>query len=219
MSHHISQDPVALQPPVLQVKGLCGGPADMAFFNGIELNIPSGVSALLGDEGAGKTSLLRLLSGDLLATAGELSLRGQACAWRTLSAADVFWTDLRMPGHDLATPLQCWQSLRPRLPQWCLETQQALVQALQLTPHLNKRLDMLSTGSRRKVGLVASLAAGATVTLLDQAFVSLDQASIEVIKDALNKTSDSPQRAWLVADYEVPTDVRLSSVLKLQAKD
>jgi ABC-type multidrug transport system ATPase subunit len=87
--------------------------------------------------------------------------------------------DLRLPQNDEHTPGQCWAALAPLWPAWSEDTQNALVTALQLTPHLDKRLNMLSTGSRRKVGLVAALASGATVTLLDQPFVSLDASSIQ----------------------------------------
>ena len=81
--------------------------------------------------------------------------------------------------------------------------------------HRHKPLYMLSTGSRRKVMLVAALASGATVTLLDQPFASLDQTSIRVIKDFLNETAEHSSRAWIVADYEVPADFPQASVLQM----
>ena len=59
---------------VLSVTGLSGGPGDLQLFRDLALQLPAGVSALLGDEGVGKTSLMRLLSGDLVATAGQLRL-------------------------------------------------------------------------------------------------------------------------------------------------
>jgi ABC-type Mn2+/Zn2+ transport system ATPase subunit len=63
--------------------------------------------------------------------------------------------------------------------------------------------------------LVAALASGATVTLLDQPFVSLDQASIGVLKSFLNEAAKDPCRAWVVADYEVPSGMTLTSWLQL----
>ena len=55
---------------------------------------------------------------------------------------------------------------------------QHLIQAFELTPHLEKPLYMLSTGSKRKVWLAAAFASGAAVTLLDQPFAALDKASV-----------------------------------------
>jgi len=84
-----------------------------------------------------------------------------------------------------------------------------------LAPHLDKRLNMLSTGSRRKVGLVAALASGATVTLLDQPFVSLDQASIRSLQVYLARVGQNTERAWLIAGYEKPAFLPLASVHQL----
>lgn len=202
-------------PTVLSVTELSGGPAECPLFHDLELQLPAGVSALLGDEGSGKTSLMRLLSGDLIASAGQLHLASQASPLSLPKPSAVFWIDLRLPLHDNDTPVQCWAKLREPLPAWSDETQNELIDALQLTPHLDKRLNMLSTGSRRKVGLVAALASGAAVTLLDQPFVSLDQASIRSLQAFLAQRSQNTERAWLIADYEKPAHLPLVSILQL----
>jgi ABC-type multidrug transport system ATPase subunit len=201
--------------PILQVTGLQGGPADHPLFDQLDLFLGAGVCALIGDEGTGKTSLLRLLSGDLQPTAGEVRLLDQSSSLKLPRPAAVFWADLRLPQNDLDTPKECWAAMRLHLPAWSEAMQNDLIEALQMAPHLNKRLNMLSTGSRRKVGLVAALSSGATVTLLDQPFVSLDQASIAVLKSFLNEAAHHPGRAWVVADYEVPSGMTFTSQLQL----
>jgi len=200
---------------VLSVTGLVGGPSDLPLFRDFAMELPAGVSALLGDEGVGKTSLMRLLSGDLPTTAGQLQLSCEAVPLTLPRPSAVFWTDLRLPLHDSDTPMQCWAQLRASLPAWSDLTQNQLIEALQLAPHLDKRLNMLSTGSRRKVGLVAALSSGATVTLLDQPFVSLDQASIRNLQVFMAQLGLNPSRAWLIADYEKPAHLPLASVLQL----
>lgn len=209
-------DPLHKRPKtVLNVIGLSGGLAEQPLFNGLTLQLPAGVSALLGDEGAGKTSLMRLLSGDLTPTAGQLHLPGNDAPLALPQPSVVFWADLRLPLHDNDMPAQCWAHLRALCPAWSDDTQNELVDAFQLAPHLYKRLNMLSTGSRRKVGLVAALACGATTTLLDQPFVSLDQASIRSLQAFLAKLGQNPDRAWLIADYEKPVHLPLASVIQL----
>jgi ABC-type multidrug transport system ATPase subunit len=210
---------LAPSPPatttVLQVTGLQGGPAEHPLFLNLDLCLPAGVSCLTGDEGSGKTSLLRLLAGDLQPRAGQMRLMDEPLALNQPRHADVFWIDLRLPLHDMNTPERCWADLRPNLPAWSETLQNDLVEALHLAPHVGKRMNMLSTGSRRKVGLVAALAAGATVTLLDQPFVSLDQTSIAVLKSFLNEASQHPSRAWVVAAYEAPSGMTFNSQLQL----
>lgn len=188
---------------VLQTRGLAGGPGLPPLFAGLDMNIPSGLTAVTGDEGMGKTSLLRLLAGDLPLQAGSRP------------DVDALWLNLALPEHDEATPEQVWAELQKQCPKWNAGLQDDLTQALSLQVHLGKKLFMLSTGSRRKVGLVALLACGATLTCLDQPYVSLDQVSIQVVRDFLNDMADHPTRAWLVADYEADPEVDWASAIAL----
>jgi ABC-type multidrug transport system ATPase subunit len=190
---------------LLQAHRLSGGPAGLSIIEHLNFNCPPGVSWICGDEGTGKTTLLRLLAGDMPPTSG----------WVTVPAGGVFWTDLQAPAHDHTTVQACWDALRASRPKWNETLQDELAQALDMHAHRHKRLNMLSTGSRRKVMVIAALTSGATVTLLDQPFGGLDQASIRVIKDFLREASGHTHRAWLVADYEAPNDVRLASLLCL----
>ncbi len=151
--------------------------------------LPPGLVAITGDEETGKTGLLRRLSGDLPA------LHGQP------PCPDALWLDLSLPQQDENTPQHVWDALRPQCPRWNSPLQEDLIAALGLNPHLDKRLFMLSTGSRRKVALVGLLASGATVTCLDQPFAALDGPSARVIREFLADVADHPTRTWVVADY------------------
>lgn len=198
--------PSPITPPfALQASQLTGGHGSPAVIQQLDFNWPAGVSWIGGDEGSGKTTLLRLLAGDLTPTAGVVRV----------PPGGIFWADLQSAAHDETTVQACWESLRLRCPQWREPLHEDLTEELGMRPHLHKRLNMLSTGSRRKVMLVAALASGAAVTLLDQPFVSLDQVSIGVIQSFLSEASSHPTRAWLVADYEAPQGVPLASVLEL----
>ena len=166
---------------------------------------PPGVSWVCGDEGKGKTTLLRLLAGDVQPTTGQV----------LTPEGGVFWVDLQDAAHDAATVQASWDALRARYPRWNQDLLHGLAEELDMTQHLDKRLNMLSAGSRRKVMVVAALASGATVTLLDQPFAALDLASIRVIHEFLQEAAEHPSRAWIVADYEAPTHLPLASVLNL----
>jgi ATPase subunit of ABC transporter with duplicated ATPase domains len=192
-------------PFLLQTHALSGGLGALAHIDCLSHSWTTGVHAICGDEGTGKTTLLRLLAGDLPAMSGHV----------TAPQDGVFWVDLQGPEHD-ETPVQtCWDALRARYPNWSDELLQDLAEELDMNQHRNKRLNMLSTGSRRKVMVIAALASGTTVTLLDQPFAALDLKSIRVIKDFLSEAADHPGRAWIVADYEAPNDLLLASVIRL----
>lgn len=146
------------------------------------LRLLPGLNAVIGDEGSGKSRLLRELC--------------------EAHPADALWLDLRLPEQDEATPEQVWQSLQARCPRWSTPLQTELTEALALTDHLGKHLFMLSTGSRRKVALVGLLASGATLTCLDQPYAALDLPSVRVLREFLADMADHPSRGWAVADYE-----------------
>jgi ABC-type multidrug transport system ATPase subunit len=203
----MSSSPTPSVPFLLQTHALSGGPADHAVIRQLSFTWSAGLHWVCGDEGCGKTSLLRLLAGDLQALGGTVHM----------PLGGVFWADLKGAEHDQTTVQACWDQLHTHYPQWNNALLQDLSEALDMERHQHKPLYMLSTGSRRKVMLIAALASGATVTLLDQPFVSLDQNSIKTIKAFLREAAGAPDRAWIVADYEAPDDLPLASVLNLSS--
>lgn len=169
----------------------------------VQKPLPPGLVAVVGGEGAGKTSFLRRLSGDLPALGGHAP------------QVDARWLDLGLPLQDAETALQVWAALREHSPGWRVDLHQDMVEALALLPHKNKALYMLSTGSRRKVALAGLLACGARITCLDQPFAGLDGASIRVLCDFLNDMAEHTTRTWVIADYEAHPQLAWRQVISL----
>jgi ABC-type multidrug transport system ATPase subunit len=188
--------------PPLTIEGLTFGP-----IHNLSFSWPAGVSWICGDEGTGKTTLLRLLAGDVQPEAGQV----------VAPECNVFWVDLQDAAHDSTTVQACWDALRRRWPNWNESLLQDLAQELDMQQHADKRLNMLSAGSRRKVMVLAALASGADVTLLDQPFTALDLASVRILHEFLHEAAEHPTRAGIVADYEAPSDLPLACVLNLGA--
>ncbi len=183
----------------------------------LSLQAPPGLTWVRGGDGCGKTTLLRLLAGDLAADAGELRihgvrLSGDGAAYR----AQVFWMDPRTAALDQISARDYFASLPPRYPQWDAQALDDAVQGLSLAQHIDKPMYMLSTGSKRKVWLAAAWAAGAAVTLLDDPFAALDKPSIAYVLQLLRSASQHATRAWVVAHYELPADGQGSLPLAVQ---
>jgi energy-coupling factor transporter ATP-binding protein EcfA2 len=113
------------------------------------------------------------------------------------------------------SPTDYLKSLPARYPAFDEALLLELTQALALTPHLDKPMYMLSTGSRRKVWLAAAFASGAAVTLLDEPFAALDRPSVNVVMELLEEAAAHTTRAWVLASYEAPGDLPLARVIEL----
>jgi ABC-type multidrug transport system ATPase subunit len=159
---------------------------------------------------------MRLLAGELKADAGQLQIRGislqdQPAAYRQ----QLFWIDPRTEAFDQITALEFFESRRALYPGFDDPLLDELVNGLDLAGHVHKKLFMLSTGSKRKVWTAAALAAGAAVTLLDMPFAAVDKTSVNFLLARLKSAANDGQRAWVLADYEAPADVRLAGVIEL----
>jgi len=173
-----------------------------------------------GGDGCGKTTLLRLLAGELPAAAGQLQINGIRLADSTLAyQQQVFWADPRSEAFEQISALAYFESVRPRYTGFDDVLLDHLIDGLSLAPFLEKPLFMLSTGSKRKVWLAAALASGAAVTLLDEPFAALDKSSIRFLLELLEDASTHPTRAWVIAAYEAPCHVHLALDIELPDRD
>jgi ABC-type multidrug transport system ATPase subunit len=201
---------------VLNAVNLCFGYPQRTLFTDWDCALPAGITLLQGDESTGKTTLLRLLAGEQHAQSGRLQCGG---IWLDeepkLYREQVFRTDPRAQDSESITPLQFLARLAPRYPRLDMSLGKELVDGLSLTGHMDKPLYMLSTGSRRKVWLLAAFTAGATVTLLDEPFAALDAKSIAFVHELLQDAVGHNTRSWIVADYTAPQGVPLAHTIVL----
>ena len=191
-------------------------PGQPALFEVLHLSVAPGVSLVTGDEQRGKTTLLRLLAGELPLQQGRLFWRGEpvdtaAETWRR----QVFWIHPQTDSHDQISASDWFASLPARYPHFSREALAGLVEGFGLEPHLAKPMFMLSTGSKRKVWLSAAFAAGAPLTLIDQPFAALDGPAIRFLRELLQEAAEVPERAWVIADFEAPADVPLAAEISL----
>ena len=208
----------ATSTAILEVKGLGFRYPERTLFSDWSASLSPGVTLVVGGDGRGKTTLLRLLAGELAADAGELSINGitlQTHAKEKEYRHQVFWTEPRTEAFDQMTPGHYFDVQRHAYAGFDDGVLAQCVDGLALAPELNKQLFMLSTGSKRKVWLAAAFASGAALTLLDMPYAALDKASKGFVLALLQGAAAHPTRALVVADYAAPTGVRLTGVINL----
>lgn len=202
--------------PITQAKQLGHSWGKRPLFAHLDLALPPGVTLVRGEEQSGKSSLLRLLAGEFQPDTGWVETLGiradqQPEAYKQL----VFRTDPYSDALDPISAAHWFGTLPERYPAFNGKVLNELAEGFGLPPHIDKPMYMLSAGSRRKVWLCAAFASGAALTLIDQPFAALDGPSIRLLREVLQDLSEHPSRACVIADYEAPDGVALTSAISL----
>lgn len=176
-------------------------------FENLSADLPAGVGLVCGDEGSGKSTLLHLLAGQLKPLSGLMLMDGAPMQDGQVARMDPLDAE-----HDHVVAQDV---LNERVPSEWQHHLRDLLPGLDLLAHLPKPLYQLSTGSRRKVFLAATLARQARLTLLDQPFIALDRPSVDFLQMCFKAWAGADDRLLLIADYLPPEDVPLSFTLNL----
>lgn len=139
------------------------------------------VIGLVGPDGAGKTTLIRLITGLLVPTSGHISVGG----FDTVKCSDqIHELTGYMPQRfglyeDLSVMenLQLYADLRGVLPEKREETFQRLLEFTYLAPFTKRLAKDLSGGMKQKLGLACALLKKPQLLLLDEPSVGVDPIS------------------------------------------
>jgi ABC-type multidrug transport system ATPase subunit len=205
-------------PIILQATELEFAYPERPLFKDFSASIAAGVSLIRGGDGVGKSSLLRLLAGELPAQRGQLILKDIALAQQPERyRQQLFYGDPQALAaeHDQCSPDAYFASVAASYSQFDSSYLAGLIVELGLTPHMGKTLYMLSTGVKRKVWLAAAFASGAALTLLDDPFAALDQTSIRAVLHILSNFSSQTQRAIVYSHYQQAAGLAFASVIDL----
>ena len=170
---------------------------EQTVFEGLSFEIGPGLSLILGGDGRGKTTLLRLLAGDLAVTAGRLERE----------VPSLFAVKPDNPADDALTARQWLARRRAEHARWDAARERRLIEGFALEAQLDKGLFMLSTGTRRKVWLSAALACGAALVLLVTPFSALDLPSRRFLGGLFKEAAGSSTQALVVADHALPEEL------------
>jgi heme exporter protein A len=160
-------------------------------FHRLSFNLPPGhVLWVLGPNGSGKTSLIRMLCGLLRPDAGEVRWRGE----EVRASSDSFHADLLYLGHAPAVKgdLTSVENVRFGLAQTGLGADaheaEAALNEFGLAGRERLLARFLSAGQQRRVGLSRlALARSKPLWLLDEPFTALDSQAVELVQSHLTR--------------------------------
>ena len=158
-------------------------------FSGFGLELRAGEAvALVGRNGAGKTSLLRAIAGLLRPQAGTITFVGKTGA---LEADDARAGGLHLLGHQdgLKSARTAGEELDFQT-RWTGGSQTSAAEAarmLDLTPLLGLDVRRLSAGQRRRLALARLAASPRPLWLLDEPLAPLDAARREQVGELMTR--------------------------------
>ena len=191
----------------------------------VNFEAPGGVTALFGQSGAGKTTVINAISGLLRPKAGRISLSGE-----TLFDAEaginlpvhrrrlgyVFQDGRLFPHLSVRQNLTYGQRFAPRAAAG--PGLEEVAELLGLAPLLDRRPGALSGGEKQRVAFGRALLSRPRMLLMDEPLAALDAARKEEILPYLERLRDQSGLPILYVSHSVAEVARLAtSVVVLES--
>lgn len=174
-------------------------------FNNINLSFPEGnIYGLLGENGVGKTTLLKLVCGLLRPVQGSVTVDGLTAHDRLPEMLQriVFLPDeVKLP--DSSTPQSYVNELAPFYPSYAQGTFLHLMQELEVES--DRKFREMSFGQQKKSLIAASLSLGTDYVLFDEPTNGLDIPSKSQFRSILSKRAD--ERSTIIISTHQVKDV------------
>lgn len=189
---------------MLRIENLSKRYGDHLVFQGLTQAFSSECVALCEEDSTGKSSLLRIIAGVLAPDAGDVWIGGHSIVRAPEQAKSRL---AYVPDNCLAFPEQTGSGL---LKQLAREKNASIDEAvldlayrLGLEPHLDKRFDQMSTGTRRKVFLTAAAIGDPAVIIADGPSNGLDAQARAALAEQFRIWSQDRVVLFASHDYEL----------------
>ncbi len=147
--------------------------------NGVDLNIKSGeIYGLVGSDGAGKTTTMRLLVGALKPTQGEIMICGYDLEKQVeLARSTIGYLSQRFSMYEDLTVLEnirFFAEIRGLSSTEWLPRSMEILEFVGLDKFIDRRAGQLSGGMKQKLGLASALVTRPRLLLLDEPTTGVD---------------------------------------------
>jgi phospholipid/cholesterol/gamma-HCH transport system ATP-binding protein len=199
--------------PIVDIRQLGYSVGGRPIFDGLDMSIPRGkVTAVMGPSGTGKTTLLRLITGQVRPDSGSIEVAGQDM--RSIKRAALYVLRRRMGMlfqngalltdltvfENVAFPLREHTDLPERLIRQLVLTK---LQAVGLRGAAELAPSELSGGMSRRVALARSIVMDPELLIYDEPFVGLDPISMGVILRLIRRLNDALGLTSIVVSHDV----------------
>ena len=201
-------------PAYLTLSGIKFAYYDRAIIDGVDMQFARGsVTALMGGSGSGKTTILRLISGQVKPQEGSVNLDGvrieslnrQALYDARRKMGMLFqhgalFTDLNV-FDNVAFALREHTTLEESL---IRDLVLMKLQAVGLRGAFALKVSQLSGGMARRVALARAIALDPPLLLYDEPFAGLDPISLGTIAQLIRQLNDALGATTILVTHDVP---------------
>lgn len=198
---------------LIEIEGLSFARGDRVIFNGLDMTVPRGsVTALMGPSGTGKTTLLRIIGGQVRPDAGSVRVdgrevtrmsRGELLDYRRelgmLFQSSALFTDVSV-FENVAFPLR----VHTNLPDDMLRDLVLMkLNAVGLRGARDLMPSQLSGGMARRVALARAIALDPSFIMYDEPFTGQDPISMGVLVTLIRGLNRAQRTTNLVVSHDI----------------
>jgi len=213
---------------LVEIKNLTFKRGERVIYNDISLSIPQGkVTAIMGPSGIGKTTLLRLIGGQIRPESGQILFAGKDIP--QLSRNDLYETRKRMSmlfqSGALFTDMSVYDNIafpireHSQLPETIIEKIVLMkLEAVGLRGARDLQPSELSGGMARRVALARAIALDPELILYDEPFAGQDPISMGVIVRLISALNEALGLTSVVVSHDVPEVMSIADYIYIIAE-
>ena len=217
---HATKVGSADETPLIEVRDLHFARGSRKIFDGLTLDIlPGRITAIMGPSGTGKTTLLKLIGGQLRPQRGTVRVDGQDV--HKLRRAELYRLRRRMgmlfQSGALLTDLSVFDNVafplreHTRLPEASIRDLVLMkLEAVGLRGARDLMPAELSGGMARRVALARAIALDPMMIMYDEPFAGLDPITMATIVTLIKRLNDAVELTSIVVSHDVPETLSIA---------
>ena len=199
--------------PLVRIRNLHFSRGERKIFSGLDIDIPRGkITAIMGPSGTGKTTLLKLIGGQLRPDRGSVEVDGLNV--HALNRQELYRLRMRMgmlfQSGALLTDLNVFENVafplreHTALPEPLLRKLVLLkLEAVGLRGARNLMPAELSGGMARRVALARAIALDPMMIMYDEPFTGQDPISLGVLVKLIRQLNDAARLTSILVSHDV----------------
>ena len=173
---------------ILELKNIDKSFGEKEVLKGVSFTAEGGKAfGLLGRNGAGKTTSIRILMNVFPANSGEVLIDGKPIDYDKIGIGYLPEERGLYPKKLIIDQLVYFAELKGMSAKDAVKAVDYWLGRLGMSEYRNKRLDTLSKGNQQKIQLITALAHDPDIVILDEPFSGLDPVNAMLLKDVVKE--------------------------------